>query len=105
MLDYYAVMNIANRKYKNLKAERNPYIAPELLPYEIQSDQVRALAYALVAEINNNIFKPEPPKLRIVVERFGIPIGPFCNKCQSTLLKEHWYSLKCTKCPNGCEQK
>lgn len=54
MLDYDFVMRIADNKYRELKAEANPYTAPELLPSCIVSDQVKALAFALVAAINSN---------------------------------------------------
>lgn len=52
MLNYDSVMKIADLKYKELKAETNPYVAPELLPQGIVSDQIRALAFALVESIN-----------------------------------------------------
>lgn len=53
MLNYDSVMKIADRKYKELKAAKNPYVAPELLPQGIISDQIRALAFALVVSLNN----------------------------------------------------
>lgn len=53
MLDYDSIMKLADQKYRELKAEKNPFTAPELLPEGIVSDQIRALAYALVTAINN----------------------------------------------------
>jgi hypothetical protein len=48
-------MTEADLKYKELKIEKNPYVAPELLPSGIQSDQIRALAFALINEINREL--------------------------------------------------
>lgn len=53
MLDYDSILKIADQKYRELKSEKHPYTAPELLPSGIQSDQIRALAYALVVTIND----------------------------------------------------
>jgi hypothetical protein len=55
MLDYNEVLRIADQKYRELKAEKHPYTAPELLPSGIQSDQIRALAHALVVAINQEL--------------------------------------------------
>ena len=57
MLDYDSIMKIADRKYRELKAAKNPYVAPELLPQGIISDQIRALAFALVVSLNNELIE------------------------------------------------
>lgn len=57
-LDYDFIMKIADRKYRELKIKKNPFTAPELLPNEVISDQIKALVYALVKTINNDPSRP-----------------------------------------------
>ena len=49
-LNITTVLNKAGHKYHQLKVAK--HIAPDQVPMEIQSDQVKALAYVLVEEIN-----------------------------------------------------
>ena len=37
------ILERINKKYTELKMRKHPYTAPELLPNEVQSDQVKAL--------------------------------------------------------------
>lgn len=57
MLNYESIMKIADQEYRELKAKNNPYTAPELLPQGIISDQIRALAFALVVSLNNELMQ------------------------------------------------
>ena len=42
---------------------------------------------------------PEPPKtIRLMEGR-----GSECSRCHSTLIKDRWWHLKRTICPNKCE--
>jgi hypothetical protein len=45
------VMDKAGKKYRELKMAKNPYQPPEAFPDTLPSDQIRALAAALVDEI------------------------------------------------------
>lgn len=45
------LLEICNIKYKELKRKKYPYTAPELLPSEIGSDQVK-----VVIEVFQNLF-------------------------------------------------
>jgi hypothetical protein len=40
----------AGKKYHDIKCAKNPYMAPELITSEIPSDQIKALATAMVEE-------------------------------------------------------
>lgn len=45
------VVALINEKYTEAKREKNPYTAPELLPQEIISDQVKVVIDTLMNEI------------------------------------------------------
>jgi hypothetical protein len=61
LIDYGVIMKLADQKYRELKAEKYPFTDPELLPEGIVSDQIRALAHALVIAINVELNKPSRP--------------------------------------------
>lgn len=55
MINLETVLEKANKEYARLKQESNPFTAPELLPQEIRSDQIKALAKVLIEAINEEL--------------------------------------------------
>jgi hypothetical protein len=45
------IIEKAGREYQRLKMDKNPYSHPEHFPDKIQSDQIRAIAFAIVNEL------------------------------------------------------
>ena len=45
------IMNKAGKNYQALKMAKNSYLAPELIPDKIPSDQIKAIAIAIVEEL------------------------------------------------------
>ncbi len=45
------IIKKAGKKYRELKMEKNPYIAPELIPDTLPSDQIKAIAITIVQEL------------------------------------------------------
>ena len=48
---FETIMSKAGEYYQNLKIAKNPYLAPELIPDTIPSDQIKAIAITIVEEL------------------------------------------------------
>ena len=52
-ITYDRVMTLASKIYVEEKAKKHPYHPPEMLPTEIVSDQIKALAKAIVINLTH----------------------------------------------------
>lgn len=72
------ILEICNIKYKEAKKEKFPYTAPELLPSEISSDQVK-----VVIEVFQNLFNgllKENLELKDEIKNIKIELNKKQNK-------------------------
>lgn len=52
MIEINELMELTNKKYAEKKRIKFPFTAPELLPQEVISDQIKALAEAICEILN-----------------------------------------------------